>query len=669
MADAKAAEHPCGRADGGLRIGDRVGRFEVECRLGRGSTGTVYRARDPLIDRKVALKTLDDDWVAPVAELRLLRRRFLNEARSAGAIDHPGIVTIYDVIEDEDGRFTIAMEHVEGQSLRDVLDDPSPLPLDWIGRTISAIARILDEAHRRGIVHRDIKPANILLATDGQVKIADFGIASLRADDLASELNSLGTPNFLSPERILGRPADHRADVWALGVVLYEMLTRRLPFHGERIGDLVRNIVQEPFTDPLLLRPDLPVSMIDILTRALEKEPDVRYQRAGDLAADFRETLERQQRLNDTVPSAALEDLDLQPTEPSAVPTIPSGEDRQRRVKGPGAHRRSDRRRPPASGGPDSRRTRRSPGRRRRTSRRVTTILAAGAIASLALAGSVHVLRARSADRARSALDEQQREEVRNLLEEGEELLARGEIQRALRTVERAGTIRPDEPGIAMLRVEAERLWRDRLAAERRAEVDALYADARRAFESRDYDETDRVLAELFAVDDGHQGGRTLESALVAIRSALERSTPSSEGPEISVEEDVAEEREEAAPVVELLEALPVAVPADPMAAIRIDFLSQLPKGVLTVYAGEEQLLLRRFRFFERRGFLLRKGVGGGFETMRELSAGSVELRVYLALPGRETQARTLNAILLGGGRHILEIRVAEDGALDAELR
>jgi serine/threonine protein kinase len=672
MAMTKAGERPDERAEGVLRAGDRVGRFEVECRLGRGSTGTVYRARDPLIDRKVALKTLDDDWSVPTDELRRLRRRFLNEARSAGAIDHPGIVTIYDVIEDPNGQVTIAMEHVEGQSLRDVLNDPSPLPLDWIGRTVSVIAEILDEAHRRGIVHRDIKPANILLATDGQVKIADFGIASLRGDDFVSELNSLGTPNFLSPERILGRPADHRADVWALGVVLYEMLTRRLPFHGETIGELVRNIVQEPCTDPLLLRPDLPVPMIDILARALEKEPDIRYQRAGDLAEDLREILERQQRLNDTVPSAALGDLDLLQMETSGASGGPPRIVRERKASVSGEKgRRSGVIRDQRSTG--SLRSSRSPKVRKRASRRVAKVLVFAAITLLSLGASVQVLRDRAAARARSDIEAQQRTEVTDLLEEGEQLLARGEIQPALRVLERAATIQPEDPGIAELRTEAERQWRRRLVAERQAEAEALYTDAMRAFDEGDYGETDRALASLFLVDDRHPGGRALESALVALRLALERPTPSPDDvTEVNVEgetgEEPGEEPEESPGVAEALEVLPVAAWADPMATVGIDFVSERPKGVLTLYAGEDQLLLRRFRFFERRG-LFRRGVAGAFESERRVAAGPVQLRVYLALPGRETQVWTVDGLLHAGEHHTLGIRVDEDGSLDVLLR
>jgi eukaryotic-like serine/threonine-protein kinase len=210
-----------------------VGRYEIDAELGRGAMGVVYRARDPRIDRTVAIKTVSLLGLEPDAEQEY-RERFVVEARAAGRLSHPRIVTIFDVAEDPHTLTPyIVMEYVSGRSLEEVLcPENGTLPLDTALQVTQELAEALDYAHAQGIVHRDIKPSNIILAEDGHPKIADFGIAKLNAVDLPQTGRTLGTPAYMSPEQLKGDPVDGRSDLFSLGVVLYQLLTRHRPFQG-----------------------------------------------------------------------------------------------------------------------------------------------------------------------------------------------------------------------------------------------------------------------------------------------------------------------------------------------------------------------------------------------------------------------------------------------------
>ena len=265
-----------------------LGRYEIQGILGKGAMGVVYKARDPLIGRTLAIKTFRTAYLGDEHEAREFRARFLREAQSAGILNHPNIVTIHDVVEEsEEGVTFIAMEYVEGTNLKDVLRRSDALDLDRITHIVSEVADALDYAHERGVIHRDIKPANILLTKAGRVKLTDFGIARLEASDLTQDGQLLGTPNYMAPERILGREVDRRTDVFSLGVVLYEMLTRQKPFRGDNLTMVTHRIVYEPFTPPADYDRDLPGEVVHVLDKAMAKEPAARFATAGEMAAEL----------------------------------------------------------------------------------------------------------------------------------------------------------------------------------------------------------------------------------------------------------------------------------------------------------------------------------------------------------------------------------------------
>jgi predicted Ser/Thr protein kinase len=267
----------------------RLGRYEILRPLGKGAMGVVYLARDPLIGRQVALKTFRVDPGADEAEVTHFRSRFIREAQSAGILSqHPGIVIIHDVVHDGEGGPTfIAMEYVEGTDLKAILRSGQRLKLSFIVDIVRQIADALDYAHANGVVHRDVKPANVIVTREGRTKITDFGIARLNSSNLTQDGQLLGTPNYMAPEQVQGGEVDHRADIFSLGVIVYELLTRQKPFQGENLTVVTHRIVYEEFIPPERFVEGLPPAVEAVLHRALDKDPEQRYRRASDLAADL----------------------------------------------------------------------------------------------------------------------------------------------------------------------------------------------------------------------------------------------------------------------------------------------------------------------------------------------------------------------------------------------
>jgi serine/threonine-protein kinase len=263
----------------------QFGRFRVMGELGRGAMGVVYRAEDTMLGRIVAIKTIA--LAGSSGEERDQHEaRFLQEARAAARISHPAVITIYEMGREGDVAF-MAMELLEGVDLRALIRDASLAPSQAL--TIAAtVAEGLACAHEQGIVHRDVKPGNIMVLPDGRVKIMDFGIARPLEPTVKTQTGLLlGSPQYMSPEQIVGQPFDHRADIFSLGLVLYEMLTGSRPFAGEDLGELTFKVANMPATPPSHIVRSLPAVVDLIVARALKKKPEERYASAADLARDL----------------------------------------------------------------------------------------------------------------------------------------------------------------------------------------------------------------------------------------------------------------------------------------------------------------------------------------------------------------------------------------------
>ena len=265
---------------------ERLGRYEIIKELGRGGMGTVYTARDPKIDRVVAIKTISMVGQSRADEEEF-RQRFFREAQAAGALSHPGIVTIYDVGEGKATKTTfIVMEYVEGKTLGE-LAQGERLPLETALDLAKQLAEALDYAHSRNIVHRDIKPANIIVTPEGRAKITDFGVAKLQAVQLTQTGQVLGTPAYMSPEQLTGGAIDGRSDIFSLGVILYWLLTGDRPFPGETTSSIFYKIIYQDPIPPSQLNPSLLPECDYVVQRALAKEQGKRYQRGREFAGDL----------------------------------------------------------------------------------------------------------------------------------------------------------------------------------------------------------------------------------------------------------------------------------------------------------------------------------------------------------------------------------------------
>jgi serine/threonine-protein kinase len=272
------------------RRNKRFGRYEILSELGRGAMGVVYKARDPKINRVVAVKTISLAGQSPEEE-RDYRERFFREAEAAGRLSHPGIVTIFDVGEEAGTRSPyIVMEFVGGQSLDKVLErDDHQLPLDKALQLTLELAEALDCAHGQGVVHRDLKPANILLTKDGHAKIADFGVAKLNLANHTLAGRALGTPAYMSPEQLNGEAVDGRSDLFSLGVVLYTIVTGYRPFQGNSVITVSFKVVNHDPMAATLLNTELPNGLDYIIGRAMAKNPAERYQRGMEMVLDIQE--------------------------------------------------------------------------------------------------------------------------------------------------------------------------------------------------------------------------------------------------------------------------------------------------------------------------------------------------------------------------------------------
>jgi serine/threonine protein kinase len=279
----------------------QLGRYEIVAELGRGAMGIVYKARDPELGRTVAIKTVNMA-LGGGDEVENYQKRFTQEARAAGGLNHPAIVTIYDIGRTDDIAY-MAMEFIEGTELRTLLQEGPRLTIPQAVSVAAQVADGLAYAHARGIVHRDIKPANIMVLEDGSVKITDFGIARMRiSQELTQTGTMLGSPKYMSPEQALGRRATHQSDIFSLGVVLYEMLAGAAPFAGDSVGALMYQIAHIAPPAPSVLNPEVPELLDYVVSKALAKPPESRYNSAEDLARDLRQLTVGQSGASDRVP-------------------------------------------------------------------------------------------------------------------------------------------------------------------------------------------------------------------------------------------------------------------------------------------------------------------------------------------------------------------------------
>ncbi|MGD8538062.1 MAG: serine/threonine-protein kinase [Candidatus Aminicenantes bacterium] len=266
---------------------EKIGKYKITGELGKGAMGIVYKALDPDINREVAIKLIRVDVVSEDSEKDEAHKRFLREAQSAGNLEHPNIITIYEVGK-EDNQTFIVMQYVDGESLKEAIASGKRYSPVEVLDLMTCLCDALEFAHNNKIVHRDIKPGNILLDKQERPYLVDFGVARIEMSTMTQSGTIVGTPSYMAPEQIQGTRVDARADIFSLGVIIYEMLTGKRPFEGDHITTIVYKIMNEEPTNIMEMKRDLPEGFEKVIKRALAKDPNKRYQSCKELAADLK---------------------------------------------------------------------------------------------------------------------------------------------------------------------------------------------------------------------------------------------------------------------------------------------------------------------------------------------------------------------------------------------
>ncbi len=616
-------------------IPETLGRYEILSELGKGAMGIVYLGRDPLIGRQLALKTFSLGYSAGDQELVQFRERFLREAQSAGILSHPNIVTIHDVAVDPGGDFFIAMEYVQGTDLKLVMQRQGRFKPSFAVEVVAQIADGLDYAHSKGVVHRDIKPANIIITADKQAKITDFGIARVEASNLTMEGQLLGTPNYMAPEQIQGKEVDHRADLFSLGVMFYELMTGKKPFAAPNLSAVTHRIVFEEFPPLEKYVPGLPPAVTQVLDRALAKDPDARYSRGADMATDLRAIFAQPTA---AVPVASRGTSFLDAVPPAAAPTTapgPAADPLTGVVPVPRAA-------PPIAtpvpvGVP-----------RKESGMPVAGRIAAalGLIVALAVVGfGIFKLVAGGAETPRGedpvALHQQQ---YLSLVEEGRQLLEAGDAAAALEVFERALVSAPEDREVRRWRDQANRTLHPEDAD---AETEGRLKAAREALRNRDYPATIRLAERLLEADPEHQEGRKL----LAEARAGQRRRQEIRGRVRNTPQATPSQPPAAKPTT----AKPTATAGK--GTLIVDYTSRVSAGRLTIFNGKEEIY--------------KEQISGSRRASLSLPSGDLDLRIYLYRKDAQTR-RTRDAGIKGNlppdGTRVLKIEVSSEGFISVAL-
>lgn len=599
-----------------------LGRYEVVRELGKGAMGIVYLAKDPLIGRLVALKTIRSAAHSDDDEAKEFQQRFVREAQAAGILSHPSIVTVHDIGQDpESGMSFIAMEYVEGFNLKEVLSQGRTLTFEHIADLAAQVAEALDYAHSKGIVHRDVKPANIILLGEERTKITDFGIAKIASSvaNLTTTGQFLGTPNYMAPEQVKGGAVDGRTDLFSLGIVLYECLTRRKPFGGDSLTTISYKIVHEPFPPLREVDPAIPDGFEAVVRKCLAKDPAQRYQRGAELAADLRRVIRGELSVE---PEPFLLDQTMQT---GKMPTL--------EVPFPDAVVES----PAGPHGTEPAASRTAPAPRLSTpaifKRRIGAPLFFGVIAVLLVAVAASALSIHNqkvpvpaVDTRREALVMKQRQ----LRLEARALIRAGNVEGAYQKYQELRAIAPGSHAVATILRKLDQIRSEQMTTRQRLDqANAKLAEGKELYEKKEFEKAIPAFEEAFHLNPNLEDAVNFlrmtreQLQLRQVRSAIAsdpaRTPLSQRGPTIS---DVARQAESLPSVLVTI------------------FNSPVADGYMVVKANGETILHESL-FEDRRGVFRRK-VPRKIQTSRSVRSTSVELEVWVIVPSLGIQERRI---------------------------
>ncbi|MEA2691094.1 MAG: eukaryotic-like serine/threonine-protein kinase [Acidobacteriota bacterium] len=625
----------------------RLGRYEILDEIGKGAMGIVYLAKDPLIGRLVALKTFRIGYSLKDQEMEQFRARFMREAQSAGILSHPNIVTIHDVVEEsEEGLAFIAMEYVRGTNLKMLLQRETSLDLAYVAGILEQIADGLDYAHSKGVVHRDVKPANIIITADNRAKITDFGIARIDTSNLTQEGQLLGTPNYMAPEQILGREVDHRADIFSLGVVLYEMLTRHKPFQGENLTVVSHRIVYDHFTPPKDYVANLPRGVEPILARVLDKEPGRRYQRASEMAADLSRLVSERlasESLNETLSLSSILPAPAVPTLPTLPPLPELPEVSAVPEAGMGTVSGSDSTIstvPPPPGAavvPPAAAPRRS-----RLPRPLAPLLAGLALLLVAAVAAGWLWTEWRRPRPVAAPP--------------------------FPKVVSAPAPAAPNPALLQQQQAAALAAEQERQAQKRKEIDDRLGQARESLAGRHYDAAVAAASAVLSLDPGNADAQGVLSAVdkaekrrndraaLAKAAVPPRPSPAQKLPPASL------------PTTTPTTSVVTPVPTEATLNVRFLVDDVADDGVLVVYVNDSQMMRESFDFRKKTGFLRSRPGKGTVEQPLKVPVGTANIRIYATYGNKRSEVKTLSGNFPGGAVRTLNATLTADGSFTARL-
>jgi serine/threonine protein kinase len=653
----------------------KLGRYEVVRELGKGAMGIVYLAKDPLIGRLVALKTIRASAHADDDETQEFQQRFIREAQAAGILNHPAIVTVFDIGQDDTLNINfIAMEYVEGQNLKEVLAQGRTLTFEQIADIISQVAEAIDFAHAKGIVHRDVKPANIILLDGNRAKITDFGIAKIAsgAANLTTTGQFLGTPNYMAPEQIKGAPVDGRTDIFALGICLYECLTRRKPFGGDSLTSISYKIVHEPFPPLHEINPQIPEEFEEVVANCLAKDPSKRYQRGRDVANALRAVMRGERPVRPPDPVLAEEtvltrerlptmDVPFPQAVPDPEPPAVGGSTRPRATKPtvavppPPAPKA-----PKAPGIPISKRVRDTLDRVRRpiTLRQRINPAVFFAIVALLVAGLVGAVAGiRSQHEPPPKIDaalETRRVKERELRKQANTLVGQGRLTDAYGKFEELDRLSPNSPYVKgmMQKLDAMRQQQE-VSNHQLVESQARFDEGLALYNQKKFTDAAAKFQEAFNLNpnsvqaaDYLKAAQTEEQKQLAARN---RSRTTAGTRVIATA---------TAPATETTASVAPTV-ADAPASLTTSFQHPFKDGQIVIRVGND-VLLREPLFTETPARFLRRAARNAkpINVTKELEPKNADVQIWITVPGAVQEHHVIQAVRFNAGvTHRLTVR------------
>ncbi len=590
----------------------KIGRYEIISQIGKGAMGVVYLAKDPVIDRVLAIKTIRLIGLAKEEGEEFLKR-FYQEAKAAGGLSHPNIVTIHDAGFDQELEMHyIVMEYIPGKTLKEIIQQKVPLDFKEKAIILEKIADGIAYAHSKGIIHRDIKPANIIISGPDNIKITDFGIAKLPASQLTTDGQYLGTPSYMSPEQVLGRPVDARSDIFSFGIVAYELLAYQKPFTGSNLTEVSHSIAYENHKPLQELVPNCPKVLLYIVDKCLSKDPLLRFQNAKEISKELKNfiLIPEEEKKDEEATVVYKEKI---PEKKEDFETVIQEKPQKKSLRGKIIDFF-----------------------KRKKSlqflsyqiylRWVLLIIFAWLFGWLSLMGFIF-LKSEKIKPKEVSYTFVNPMELKQLIIKGKAFLKENQYERALSFFEKALLINPTSPYL-IKEVQGIRTFLDsKLRAEDENYQIKFYLEmGEEALRKKDYLSAKVYFQNLLMIDPENIDAKNYLKKIEEFKKEKKPIVvPEKTKEEMAKKEEIKKEE-----VVEKKEAKI----SEPKMEVR--FKSPIPEGIFLVSLNGKQIIKKTFNFFVSVGFMKKEFKGGSIEAPIPIKVGSHNLQVWITKPGKD---------------------------------